>query len=283
MKVSGTISAIEMYQQSLDAFQEMVHSAKSGTLEEIYTERFMPYITGQYMTTVKSLKTGDPAAAVMKRRVKETFEDSIKKIEYTDSLTHQSTGTVLGSKTFDIEEDFAGDLKFVPGSIESYHNDSYSGAQIRLLQACCEEASLKGIESIPLKSVMSAVKFHTMMGFRPNESFKREVRCVDDVNEAIKEDIKKLHFEPCNVEEIPIRPILSKRDDKYFFDVNRTYYYTAMQYCNELLSRFNKRNLKLKDLFTGDVVNMTLEGKEYDDWMRRIRGFEILPESKIRR
>lgn len=151
-------------------------------------------------------------------------------------------------------------------------NDKYSGAQIRLLQAACEEVSKHDIKTMPLNSMFASARFHTMMGFRPNEVEGREVTSIEsayDMMESVKEKT--------SVDGSYFIPILTKRDDKFFFDSNRTLYYAAMRYNEDTLAKENVRHL---DMFDGDCsteIKMSLKGNELAEWFKRIIGFRIMP------
>lgn len=263
------------YKKSMQIYRQTVDAAKSKTLEELYTEEFRPSVQRANKTTVKSLETGKPVSVDLRYRLVEGKLNGSHRLMYTVVTPN---GKTLGKKGFGIE-DKEGEKRFAAGFIKSKKNDIYAGVQIRLLQAACEEAQRNGIKFMPLSSLLPAAKFHTMMGFRPTRSFNVEIKSMSDITKAITDnyiDFKKAGFEPSEVV-----PILSKKDGKYYFDRNRTIYCATMKRNEKMLKNGNKRHLKLSDEHSDESINMIMQGREFNKWLERIKGFEIMPKEGV--
>jgi len=279
MRVFSLYSAVKgkdllelYYIRSRQMYYETLDSAKSSTLSDIYTDKFKPSSTKKCMTTVKSLETGEP---VNVNFVGPQFDTISKKRVYNINYSLRTDdGLLLGDKEFGLcSRD--NKTEIIPGHIHSYKNDELAGVQIRLLQAAIELAHKFNIRNIPLDSLIPAVKFHTMMGFRPIKSFSTKVKSVEDVYNKVQNGFKTLQkdYAPSD-----IVPVLSKNKDDYYIDFNRTLYCTAMKKNEKILKEKGLRHLPEDTSHLSYVVNMILPSTEINTWLNRIRGFEILPE-----
>ncbi len=262
------------YKHSMRVLKETVDSVHSKTLDELYTDAFRPSQTKSNMTTVKSLKTGEPVNIDLKYKlIQGDNEIDSHRLKYYAYLTNGKS--YLGSKTFGIRiNPYTNKKEFEGGFIASKQNNDYSGVQIRLLQAACEEANRNGIKSMPLYGLFPAVNFHTMMGFRPVPQCNEEVRSWGDITRALND---ARVFWPKAIDE-NTEPILAKKDGKYFFDLNRTMYCAVVKQNNKAL-KDGKRHIPLSSLNSDNAIDMELSGEEFDKWIERSKGFEIMPDA----
>ena len=194
-----------VYKRSMKVLKETIDSAHSKTLDELYTDTFKPSHTKSDVTTVKSLKTGEPVEINLKYRLDGlNMQEQENRFKYSAYLSNNNKD--LGSKTFGIKQK-EGKNVFEGGFIVSAKNNKYSGVQIRLLQAACEEADKNGIKKMPLCSYLPAVKFHTMMGFRPTEQCNGEVRSLSDIAKETENFCRDYSKE---IYEEDVTPILTK-------------------------------------------------------------------------
>ena len=262
-----------VYKRSMKVLKETIDSAHSKTLDELYTDTFKPSHTKSDVTTVKSLKTGEPVEINLKYRLDGlNLQEQENRFKYSAYLSNSNK--YLGSKTFGIKQK-EGKNVFEGGFIVSAKNNKYSGVQIRLLQAACEEADKNGIQKMPLCSYLPAVKFHTMMGFRPTEQCNGEVRSLSDIAKETENFCRDYSKE---IYEEDVTPILTKIGNTYHFDRNRTLYCATMKRNERLLEYGKKRNLSLKNNFTDSSIDMELSGKEFEKWIERSKGFEIISD-----
>ena len=261
------------YKHSMDVLKETVESVHSKTLDELYTDAFRPQQTKSNMTTVKSLKTGEPVNINLDYKlISGESEDVSHRLKYYAYLADGNS--YLGSKTFGIRNNpYTHAKEFESGFITSKHNDDYAGVQIRLLQAACEEANRNGIKSIPLFGLLPAINFHTMMGFRPVAHCGEEIRSLRDITKAMN-DMRTYCSRNIDGE---TEPILAKNGDKYFFDANRTLYCAVIKDNNKALKN-GKRHLSLGSINSDNAIDMELSGEEFNKWIERSKGFEIMSD-----
>ncbi len=265
-----------VYKRSMKVLKESVDSVHSKTLDELYTDVFRPQHTQSNTTTVKSLKTGKPVNIDLKCKfIDGKSENETHMLKYYAYLSEGNS--YLGSKTFGIRTNpYTKTKEFEGGFIRSKHNDEYSGVQIRLLQAACEEANRNGLKSMPLCALFPAVNFHTMMGFRPKAHCNEEVRTMKDIYNALN-DLRTYYP---NILDSKSEPVLAKDGDKYFFDGNRTLFCAVIKENINALKN-GKRHLPLKTTNIDNAIDMELSGDEFDKWIERSKGFEIMSEKGI--
>lgn len=261
-----------IYESSQSMFRGIVDSVHSRTLDELYKDEFRPQTLNANMTTVKSLTTGEPVPAKVSFYVKEGTLEGSHRRQYVLSSENNKT---LGKKSFGIV--INGDKKsFTPGFIESYKNNEYAGTQIRLLQIACEFAKNNGLDKMPLIGLFPAIKFHTMMGFRPVVEKSMEVNSIKDLNSSL-EMFNQMYSK--NISPKDVEPVLSKVDGKLYFDRNRTAFCAVMKKNERMLEQKHQRHLKLSFSDEDNDISMVLEGDEFKKWQNRIKGFEILPDT----
>lgn len=265
-----------LYSGSQKICTELSNSVKSKTLSELFTDEFRPSVTKSGKTTIKSLLTGKPVEVTV---AGELLGGASTKSSHIIRFNMIKNENLLGYKKFGIRNLSKTDKEFLTGYIESYSNNIVAGTQIRLLQAAIEDASKNGITHIPLKSLIPAAVYHTKMGFRPVESYSKKISSVNDIPKIIKKN-RKL-FQRFNFSADEITPIVSMKDGKYYFDLNRTLYCSAMKHNKNLLNATGQNNLKLTPETSYNTIDMVLEGKEYDAWLKRIKGFEITSEGNV--
>lgn len=264
----------KVYESSQAMMRQIIDSAHSHTLEELYTDEFRPHTIKANKTLVKSLSTGEPVPAEVSYTIKNRNITDDNRRKYF--LRKEDDKKILGTKSFGIVN--RNDKKlFTPGYIESTDNNHYAGTQIRLLQVACEIAKRNGINEMPLTALFPAMKFHTMMGFRPTVEQSSKVQNLKDLTTSL-DMFEQMYKKSISFEDI--RPVLSKVDGELYFDRNRTAYCAVMKMNERELERTHKRNLKLSLLDEDNDVSMVLKGKEFNKWQERIKGFEILPEAE---
>ena len=264
-----------MYARSGQLCAEISESVKSKTLQELYTDEFRPSVTESGITTVKSVLNGKPIEAVVSGELLDGFS---VKTSHTLRYNICSKDGLLGYKRFGINNPFKQDKSFSPGYIESFCNDDVAGVQIRLLQTTIENTSKHGITQIPLKSLIPAVVYHTKMGFRPVESYTVKIKSLKDIFKVLKKS-KKI-FKSLNFNNDEIIPIISHNGRDYYFDLNRTLYCTAMRHNQNLLKAAKQKHIAVRPN-DYQTIDMVLEGKEYDAWLKRIKGFEITSDGSV--
>ena len=266
----------DMYKRSVQALQDTYEMAHSRTLRELYTDAFRPRQLKSNMTTVKSLATGEPVDVNMKYLF---FRPEKGDTEHRFQYELRTQGdSLLGAKTFGVKETVSGGEEFTCGYMCSNKNDDYAGVQIRLLQAEIEEAQRKNVGEIPLTSLVPAVKFHTMMGFRPTVSRTEEVFRIEDIDKCMKECVED---NKRYIDAEYFYPIISEENGAYFFDRNRTLYCASMNKYNQLQAQSGKRHFSCRGQMSALSIDMKLDGKEYQDWVDRIKGFEITPDEGV--
>ena len=263
----------KMFEHSQQTMQEIISSAKSKTLEELYTDEFRPQILNNNQTTVKSLKTGKTVIANLYYILTEGKLKGNHRRKYF--LKNEENGKKLGFKSFGLDISDKNHPVLTSGYVKSYDNDKYTGTQIRLLQVACEFAKKHGIDKIPLISLFPALRFHAMMGFRPLEEKSLKINSKKDINNALQmynEMYRKFFYEG------DVIPVFSKIDGEIYFDRNKTTFCTVMTKNEEKLKSQNKRHLDLSNRYLDYDIPMSLEGEEFKKWQERLKGFEILPE-----
>lgn len=237
----------EFLNKSLDEstriYNEIVGSVKSKTLEELYTDEFRTQKTKSLITTVKSLKTGKPVNA-------ELIENMITGLSYSKDHRLNLELVVnkiinLGYKSFGIFVNEGRKGLFSTGRMLSYQTERFAGTQIRLLQATIEHAKRYGIKTMPLFSLLPAVRFHTMMGFRPIKTYDIEVKTEKDIQKSIIKFFRRIGTTELNMDEII--PILSQRKGKYYLDINRTLYCSMMKHNERIAEIKGVQSLKVWD------------------------------------
>lgn len=109
MKIAGTASLksvermnlCDLYQQTTDALNDVIRSAKSKTLEKLYTEEYRPAIQGVNLTKIQSLETGEPVVVCFSSRCTEMNLPYPGKL-YEYFINNVSGTTLSGSKSFAI-------------------------------------------------------------------------------------------------------------------------------------------------------------------------------------
>ena len=71
--------------------------------------------------------------------------------------------------------------------------------------------------------------------------------------------------------------MLTKDGDRFFFDSNRTLFCAVIKENNKALKN-GKRHLPLNNTNADNSIDMELSGEEFDKWIERSKGFEIMPE-----
>jgi len=263
------------FKESAKIYNEIVSSAHSKTLEELYTDEFKPKNTKSCITTVKSLFSGKPVEAKLNEMMLTGL--SFKKNHRLKFSLIINKINELGYKSFGILVNKTKTNKFLPGRMESYQNEEFAGVQIRLLQAAIEYAKRYSIKSMPLTSLLPALKFHTMMGFRPIRTFDFEIRNQQDFKKAIEKCYYKISDGELYLRDII--PIISKTNGKYYLDVNRTIYCSMMKYNEKTAKTKGLKALKIYDRDPLSMVVMNLQGREFNKWLERIKGFEMIPDN----
>lgn len=271
--IKNRIDLEKMYESSQARIREVIDKAHSKTLDKLYTDEFRPEVLKANKTTVISLKTGEPVPVTLSGRITDGRQEGSHRRKYL--LKSDDKDDILGSKSFGIKVK-NGYEEFVPGYIESSKNDDYAGTQIRLLQVACELAKKHGINKMPLTALFPALKFHTMMGFRPVPERSLKMLSQNDVKTASSmfNEMYRERFYPEDVV-----PIFSKIDGDIYFDRNLTAFHAVMKNNERILNNTNQRHLSLSGCMDDDV-SMSLEGEEFDKWQSRIKGFEILPDKE---
>ena len=266
----------QIYKNSMRVYRDTITKAKSNTLKDLYTDEFRPSRIKSNITTVKDISTGEPIEVLLDSMLTDGFSSG--KSHRIKNYLMTKNKTILGYKTFGFNIEPNKPITYDGGFIRSMHNNEVSGTQIRLLQSAIEASEKKGVNKMTLTSLLPAVKFHTMMGFRPERSFNQEITCVKDIERVMKEnavDFQKSHFS-----ENEVTPVLSKKDGKYYFDRNRTMYCASMKHCENIMKSEHRRNIRLTDENPDESINMIMQGKEFNNWLNRIKGFEILPDGE---
>ena len=266
-----------IYMESAQTYQVIANSVKSRTLQELYRDKFRPSKIKSGMTTVKSIDTGMPEEAYIFGKLTDGFSTKTKH-KITFNLFSFENGN-LGFKNFGIGKLSKNKKNFIPGYIASFRNNLVAGTQIRLLQAAIENASKQGITQIPLRSLIPSVIYHTKMGFRPIESYTNKLTNFKDIVNILKKNAKT--FKRFKFSEDEITPIISCKDGEYYFDLNRTLYCSAMKHNKNILNATKQKHLSIEPDTSYGTIDMVLEGKEYDAWLNRIRGFEITQDGNV--
>ena len=266
----------KMYEVSQAHMREVIDNAHSKTLDKLYTDEFRPEVLKSNKTTVMSLKTGEPISVDIDCIITDGRAEGDHRRRYTART--EKGGKELGFKTFGIK-DKNGRIELTPGYIYSSKNDDYSGTQIRLLQLECEYAKKKGVDEIPLIALFPAMKFHTMMGFRPTPERSLKMLSKDDVKEASNMFNQMYNTSKFHPEDIV--PIFSKIDGEIYFDRNKTAFHAVMKDNERTLESTNKRHLDLAMSNLDNDVSMRLDGEEFEKWQSRLKGFEILPDEEV--
>ena len=238
---------------------------KSKTLEELYTDKFKYTGFLPNATYIKKKSSGKRTLMFISSDIKQN--DEILKECYEAKTKFF---TPLGQKSFGFDKSQRN--KMFHGFMESYHNDKYSGTQIRLTQVQVERAMAMGQNSIPLYALAEALPFHTMMGFMPSE-FRTEVKGY--------KELKKLSEFSCEGCVKPfaseVVPIVHKRNGKYYFDHNQT---IANAILKGLKNVDNTTGRKFSSIYPADAVWLTLSGKNFEVWKQRALSQPILKETK---
>lgn len=262
----------EFYDTSMHIYHDTLGSVKSETLKELYTDAYKPIQPKECLTTVKSLKTGEAYPVKFVGPIVNKI--SPKKVYKMDYSIRDYDNVLLGDKEFGVYAQ-KNKPEIIPGFIHSYKNDEFSGIQIRLLQAAIELANKLGIKKIPLDSLIPAVKFHTMMGFKPLKSYSTKIESVDEIHNVLEQKYRSLRKDYYMSEVIPI---LSNKDGDYYIDFNRTLYCTAMKHNQTIQNMTGLRHLPESSSKLEYVVNMGMTKRGMSVWKNRMSGFEILPD-----
>lgn len=266
----------KMYETSQAHIREVIDKAHSKTLDKLYTDEFRPEVLKSNKTTVMSLKTGEAIPVDVECILTEGRANGSHRRRYTART--EDGGKELGFKTFGVKD--KGDrIELTPGYIYSSKNDDYAGTQIRLLQIACEFAKKKGLDEIPLISLFPALKFHTMMGFRPVPEKSFKMMNKNDLNVASNMFAQMYSGNKFRPEDVV--PIFSKIDGDIYFDRNMTAFHAVMKDNERTLANSNKRHLSLATGNLDSDITMRLDGKEFDKWQSRLKGFEILPDEEV--
>lgn len=277
-KMNPARSLEVLFENTTKTYREIADSVHSKTLDTLYTDTFRPEHLHSGETTVMDLKTGNPIKAIVDYILvggKNIRTDHRR--EYRLKLFEKKK--VLGTKIFgvtDYKNEKPRALQF--GFIESNDNDEVAGTQIRLLQAACEFAQKHGIKEIPLISMIPSVVFHTKMGFRPRTTFDVKLETLNNFENMVTE---LPEYQARGVSFRNITPIISKREDTYYLDRNKSLYCGAMKEMLDTIKETGERNFPFPQEKHPVGIDMNLSGKEFDDWEKRIKGFEILPERDV--
>lgn len=271
LKVNQARELEKMFEASQVRMREVIDSVHSKTLDKLYTDEFRPEILNANKTTVISLKTGEPIPVNIDGPIVEGKVNGNHRRRYT--VRTEDDKTQLGYKTFGIKKK-NDEIELTPGYIYSSKNDDYSGTQIRLLQLECEFAKEKDVNKIPLIALFPALKFHTMMGFRPVTERSFKMYSKEDLKNA--SDMFSIMYRTNKFYQEDIVPIFSKVDGEIYFDRNKTIFHAVMKDNERTLSKKNQRHLDLTMKDFDNDVSMSLEGEEFDKWQSRLKGFEIL-------
>lgn len=262
----------KMYETSQACIREVIDKTHSRTLDKLYTDEFRPSKLHDNKTTIISLETGEPVSVGVTGRITNGTQDGSHRRKYF----LKNDKEILGSKSFGIQLTDDGE-KFTPGYIESFYNDSYSGTQIRLLQVACELAKKHGVDRMPLTALFPALKFHTMMGFRPIP--ERSLKMTDSKSLKQASEMFGIMYAHRKFYPEDVVPIFSKIDGDIYFDMNLTAFHAVMKDNERVLNNTNQRHLSLTGCLDDDI-SMSLEGEEFNKWQSRLKGFEILPEKE---
>lgn len=264
-----------MFETSQARMREVIDSVHSKTLDKLYTDEFRPEILNANKSTVISLKTGEPIPVNIDGSIVEGKANGDHRRCYTVITDDR---TQLGYKTFGIKKK-NDKIELTPGYIYSSKNDDYSGTQIRLLQLECEFAKKKDVKKIPLIALFPALKFHTMMGFRPVTERSLKINSKEDLQNA--SDMFSMMYNTNKFNQEDIVPIFSKVDGDIYFDRNKTIFHAVMKDNERILSKNQQRHLDLTMKDFDSDISMSLEGEEFDKWQSRLKGFEILPKDDV--
>lgn len=277
-KMNPARSLEVLFENTTKTYREISDSVHSKTLETLYTDTFRPENLHAGETTVMDIKTGNPIKALVDyivTRGKNIKSDHTRKYRLKDFDTKKT----LGIKRFgftDFKDGEPNSLKF--GFIKSNNNNEIAGTQIRLLQVACEVAQRFGIKEIPLISMIPSVVFHTKMGFRPRTTFDIKLDNLENFESTI---YALPEYDSRGVSRRNITPILSKKDGTYFLDRNKSLYCGAMQEMLNTIKETGKRNFPFPEEDSPMGIDMSLSGKELNDWNNRLKGFEILPKEDV--
>ena len=277
-KMNPARSLEVLFENTTKTYREIADSVHSKTLDTLYTDTFRPEHLHSGETTVMDLQTGNPIKAFVDYILiggKNICTDHRR--EYR--LKAFENNKTLGTKRFGVTDYKDGKPRALQfGFIESNDNDEVAGTQIRLLQATCEFATKLGIKEIPLRSMVPSVVFHTKMGFRPRTTFNVKLKTLDNFENMITE---LPEYQAKGVSRRNITPIISKREDTYYLDRNKSLYCSAMKEMLETIKETGKRHFSFPQEAHPVGIDMKLSDKELEDWNNRIKGFEILPERDV--
>ena len=265
----------KIYEYSQQVYNEIANSVHSKTLDELYTDKFIPSNPKPGRTTVKLLSTGEPIEVDINSQILEGYSTDTNHVILYSMFA--PNGQNLGYKRFGIF--VKPEQKLETGRIDSYCNDFVAGTQVRLLQTAIENVFRRGFKQIPLRSAISSVIYHSKMGFRPVESYETKVTCLEDIQKMLLKSKKRFNAYGFTADEIT--PIISRKGGEYYLDYNRTFYCTAMKHNKNLLKTSHQRNISDSDEPYDYIIDMTLEGKEFEAWLNRIKGFEITSAGEV--
>lgn len=262
-----------LYRGSQRKLNKFIRSAHSGTLDKLFCDEFRPDVLNNGKTKILNIRTNKPViATLINDRTKNEMSDFIEFVLKSDNKLLK-----FGRKNFLLRRDETGRaLKIDGGFMESFWNNSFAGTQIRLLQACCEYAQKYNINKISLDSLVAPVVFHTKMGFRPEPDLRFQVKNAEELFNIYYEFANTgSYFSRISEKDI----VITKKDNKHYFDYNRSLFVKCFRESQEKLNHLKKRNLDID--FDDDIyINMSLEGKQLEKWFERIKGFEILDDNE---
>jgi hypothetical protein len=251
-----------MVEKSEKVMQETMGLFESRTLKELYTPKY--HYTGCFSNIALIKNKADDKPARLNIAAKIRKDGPNRQTEYYTATNNNSRK--LGVKSFSLI-----DLDKKPaietGAMKSYRNEKYAGTQIRLTQVEVERAMQNDIDNIPLIATSQSLPFHAMMGFKPDEMFKR-IESMHDVNSEMR-DLKKRFTDVAPKNFVPV---IHKVDDQYFFDYNQTIAGIVLRHLNERHAQYYAD----ERVFPLAGVNMHLDGKELEAWKQRALSQPIL-------
>ena len=236
--------------------EENVFDTKS--LTELLSDSFT--YTGNKPNTVlvKSRKTGTAIPVSINLKTEKYGRGVVENYSFYDE-----SGKLVGKKDFRMENHPKFGKQMYPGGMENLSNGELIGLGIRADQIQIERALENGITKISRESAAQATLFHAKMGFLPKEG---ELIEVSTYKEALKyiEDYAK---QSPDINISNFRPIIIKKDGRFFIDLNKTQAYANVK---EIKQRLKNSGSYKADFKQALGTELELSGAELQQWKKFI-------------
>lgn len=236
--------------------EENVFDTKS--LTELLSDSFT--YTGNKPNTVlvKSRKTGTAVPVSINLKTEKYGRGVVENYSFYDE-----SGKLVGKKDFRMENHPKFGKQMYPGGMENLSNGELIGLGIRADQIQIERALENGITKISRESAAQATLFHAKMGFLPKEG---ELIEVSTYKEALKymEDYAK---QSPDINISNFRPIIIKKDGRFFIDLNKTQAYANVK---EIKQRLKNSGSYKADFKQALGTELELSGAELQQWKKFI-------------